>query len=242
VGAGLLTGLLAALAVSLGYGSGSAGIMLLAGTAAAAATIGGIAGGLRKALVPGALVAASLAVFAVTFVLELFRDPMLSLYGAGDTAASQVTALEWSARTTSLCAGLLAGATAFGYLRLARRREVAQGNPVSPPRWPAYLLAGAGPGLLLLLAEVITKTAGARVLTLAGGLSDADRAAQSLLGGARVNHALLVLFIGALTAIIVLGRTLRPVDEVAGEHSEDRARPDGQSRVSSSEASYHSSS
>lgn len=220
VATGLATGLLAALAVSLGYDAGSA-VMLLAGTTAAAATVGGIAGGLRATPVIGALVSAALTVFAVNFGFELFRDPLLSLYGAGDTASSQLTALRRSAWTASVCNGLAAGAVAFGYLRLAARRGAARGYPGSAPRWTAYLVAGAGPGLLLLVAEVITRTAGARVLTLAGGLSEADEAAQSVLGGARVDHALLVLFLGALTAIIILGRTMGPATDRSETTPED---------------------
>ncbi|MFY1668485.1 hypothetical protein ACN27G_00770 [Plantactinospora sp. WMMB334] len=214
--AGLATGFLAALVVTLSYGEGSA-IMVLAGTTAAAATVGGIAGGLRNTLVVAAVVAAGLAVFAVGFALSYFQDPVLDLYGSGDTQASQLTAFRWFSRTASVASGLAAGLVAFGYLRIAGRRAVGRAaGTVSPPRWPAYLVAGAGPGLLLLAAEVLTRTAGAEVLRLAGALSEADRAAQSLLGGSRINHALLVLFLGSLTATIAFGRTLRPAEESTG--------------------------
>ncbi|GAA3754117.1 hypothetical protein GCM10022225_43600 [Plantactinospora mayteni] len=214
--AGLATGFLSALVVTLSYGEGSA-IMVLAGTTAAAATVGGIAGGLRNTLVVAAVVAAGLAVFAVGFALSYFQDPVLNLYGSGDTQASQLTAFRWFSRTSSLASGLAAGLLAFGYLRVAGRRAVERATDTVPSlRWPAYLIAGAGPGLLLLAAEVLTRTAGAEVLRLAGALSEADRAAQSLLGGSRINHALLVLFLGSLTAIIAFGRTLRPAEESTG--------------------------
>ncbi|MDG4833069.1 hypothetical protein O7627_27740 [Solwaraspora sp. WMMD1047] len=249
VGAGLLTGVLAALAVGPGSGAGSAE-MLLAATTAAAATVGGIAGGVRAIQVVGALVAAALAVFAVSFAVELFRDPLLDLYGAGESAASQSNALRWSARTASLCGGLAAGGVAFAYLRRAGRRTSGAG---SRPRWSHYLLAGAGPGLLLLVAEVIIWTGGARVLDLAGGLSEADAVAQSMLGVSRVDHALLVLFVGALTAIIILGRTLPPasarpaadIDAAGAEPQAAGAQPPaapGQQISPSSDTSYHSRS
>lgn len=221
--AGLATGLLSALVVTLSYGEGSA-IMVLAGTTAAAATVGGIAGGLRNTLVVAAIVAAGLAVFAVGFALSYFQDPVLSLYGSGDTEASQLTAFRWFSRTSSLASGLAAGLLAFGYLRLADRRVTRRTTEAAPLRWPAYLIAGAGPGLLLLTAEVLTRTAGAEVLRLAGAISEADRAAQSLLGGSRINHALLVLFLGSLTALIAFGRTLRPAEESAETPPEPRGR------------------
>jgi hypothetical protein len=215
VGAGLATGLLAALAVTVSYGDGPA-IMVLAGTTAAAATIGGAFGGLRTGPAVGAVVTARLAVFAVGFVLSFFQDPVLSLYGSGDTQESQVAALRWFSRTASVCGGLAAGLVAFGYLRWSQRRATARGGEHSL-RWPVYLIAGAGPGLLLLAAEALTRTAGARLLALAGALSEADRAAQSMLGGSRLNHALGVLFLGSFTALIAFGRTLRPPADPADE-------------------------
>lgn len=221
VGAALLTGVLAAGAVALGYGDGPT-VLVLAGTVAAAVTLGGAAGGLRAAGVVGAVVSAGLAVFAVSLALSLFQDQLLSLYGAGDTRESQLSALDWYSRTVSLASGLAAGAVAFGYLAVAGRRaglhRAGGGTPLAS-RWPGYLIGGAGPGLLLLAAEVLTRTAGSRVLTLAGALSEADRAAQSLLGSSRIDHALVVLFTGALTTIILLGRTLGPARDPQDEGS-----------------------
>lgn len=217
VGAGLLAGVSAAVAVALGYGEGPT-VMVLAGTVAAAVTLGGAAGGLRASGVVGAIVSAGLAVFAVSLALSLFQEQILSLYGSGATRESQLTALDWYSRTVSLAGGLAAGAVAFGYLTVTARR--AGSTLPAGPRWPGYLLAGAGPGLLLLIAEVLTRTAGSQVLTLAGALSEADQAAQTLLGSSRVDHALVVLFVGALTTIILLGRTLGPArdadDDEAG--------------------------
>ena len=91
----------------------------------------------------------------------------------------------------------------FGYLVLRR----------SAVRWPVYALAGAGPGVLLFFAELLTRTAGARVLELAGRVSELERAVQSLLSTGRFNSALIVLFIGAITAIVAIGRTLGPPAE-----------------------------
>ena len=104
--------------------------------------------------------------------------------------------------------GLAAGLVAFGSLRRAGRRT--DGVDV---RWPLYALAGAGPGLLLIIAEVLARTAGARVLDLAGRISDLELTAQGMLSGSRLNNALIVLFVGAVTGIIAIGRTMGPAPE-----------------------------
>jgi hypothetical protein len=93
-----------------------------------------------------------------------------------------------------------------------------------------YALAGGGPGLLLLVGEGLTRTAGARVLDLAGRVSELEQVVQRLLSGARFNSALIVLFVGAISAMIAVGRTLKPAAE------------DAQVKSSSSETAYHSSS
>ncbi len=80
-------------------------------------------------------------------------------------------------------------------------------------RWPAYLVAGAGPGLLLLLAEVIIRVGGRSLIDLAAALSEADAVAQTSLGTSRVDNAIWVLFVGALTALITFGRTLTPASD-----------------------------
>ncbi|GAB2961639.1 hypothetical protein GCM10027280_58090 [Micromonospora polyrhachis] len=232
VGGGLVTGLLAALAVTLSYGDGPT-IMVLAGTAAAAATLGGIAGGLRNAPPVGAVVTAALAAYVVAPVLNLFEGPLMDLYGAGETEASRLAAANWYSRTGWIISGLVAGLVAFGYLRWARRRVLTRDPGYAPLRWTGYLVAGAGPGLLLVIAEILTRTAGARVLELAGALSEADRAVQSMLGTSRVDYALGVLFVGGFVALIAFGRTLRPAapDPVAEAGEVDPAQPEKQPAV-----------
>jgi iron complex transport system permease protein len=94
-------------------------------------------------------------------------------------------------------------------LRRARREGASMA-------WPFYALAGAGPGLLLVITEGLTRTTGARVLDLAGKVSELELTVQRILGGARLNSALIILFAGAITAVIAVGRTLKPAtaDEV----------------------------
>ncbi|MEH1128508.1 hypothetical protein [Micromonospora sp. CPCC 206061] len=202
IGAGLLTGLGAALAVVSSYGEGEAST-ILAGTLAAAVTVGGAVAGVRARSVVGAVVSAGLVVFAVGLVLDNFKENLISLYGAGDDASSRLSAAGWAALTTAVISGLVAGLVAYFYLRWTQRRAGAQ-----VLRWPAYATAGAGPGLALMVAEVIVRTLGSRVMTLAGEVSEADGTVQRMLDESRVNYALVVLFVGAISAIMAFGRSL----------------------------------
>jgi MFS family permease len=202
-GAGLLTGLTGAGVITLSYGGGSA-IMVLGGTVAAAATVGGALAGLRAATIVGAAVAASLGVFLIGVLFQAFRGGLLSLYGAGESASSQESARGLFAGTVALASGVVAGYVAYRYLRRATRH--------APPRWPAYLAAGSGAGLTLLLTEAIIRIAGGPVLSLARSLSEIDASGLAWQDSARINYGLVVLFGGAITAIVAFGRTLpKPV-------------------------------
>ncbi|MEV4820461.1 hypothetical protein [Micromonospora sp. NPDC049274] len=209
IGAGMVVGLAAALAINLTYFDTST-TNVIAGTTAAAAIIGGAIAGARTAPAVGAVVTAALGALVFVVAFSRARDPLFDLFGAGDSQQSLVDAAKWVSRTESLIAGLLAGLLAFGYLTWARRRALRR-DPLTPTlRWPAYLLAGAGPGLLLLLAEVIIRIGGRSLLDLASALSEADAVAQTSLGTSRVDNGIWMLFVGALTALIAFGRTLGP--------------------------------
>lgn len=209
IGTGLLVGLAAAFAINLTYAD-NATTNVIAATTAAAATIGGAVAGARSGPVVGAVVAAALGTLIFVVAFSRARDPLFDLFGSGDGQESLLSAAKWVSRTESLLAGLVAGLLAFGYLTLARRRAARLDAAAPAPRWPAYLLAGAGPGLLLLVAEVIIRVGGRSLLDLAGALSEADAVAQTSLGTSRIDNAIWVLFVGALTAMIAFGRTLGP--------------------------------
>ncbi|MGC5029742.1 hypothetical protein [Micromonospora sp. DT229] len=212
VGAGLLVGLAAALAISLSYADNTT-TRTIAGTTAAAAVIGGALAGARNGAVVGAVASAALGTLVFVVGFSVARGPLFDLFGAGDSQQSMITAATWVSRTESLLAGLLAGFLAFGYLTWARRRAARRDTPVTAVRWPAYLIAGAGPGLLLLVAEVIIRVGGRSLIDLAAALSEADAVAQTSMGTSRVDNGIWVLFVGALTAMIVFGRTLTPAPE-----------------------------
>jgi hypothetical protein len=205
-GAGLATGLPAALSM-ISINTEGWLYAVVGGTLAAAGTLGGAVAAARATRVVAAACWAALTVFAVGFGLNLFQTPLLRLFGAGGDQAAQASAVSWFALTQSVTSGLAAGLVAYLVLRPSRRREG------TGPAWPSYALAGAGPGILLVVAEGLARTAGARVLDLAGRVSEIELAAQELLSGSRINNALIVTFVGAITAIIAIGRTLRPAPD-----------------------------
>ncbi|MGC4894737.1 hypothetical protein [Micromonospora sp. DT31] len=214
VGTGLLVGLLTAVAINLTYAD-NATTNTIAGTAAAASIIGGALAGARQARVVAALAAATLAAQVFVVLFSRARDPLSELFGAGETQQSVIDAAKWVSRTESLLAGLLVGLVAFLYLAWSRRRAERRDGVAAPVRWPGYLVAGAGAGLLLLLTEVIIRIGGRGLLDLAAALSEADEVAQTALGTSRVDNGIWVLFVGALTTLIAFGRTLgpRPVED-----------------------------
>jgi hypothetical protein len=207
IGTGLVIGLLGAVSIITINTEGWL-YAVVGGTVAAAATIGGALAGFRAPRVVGAVCWAAVGVFLVGFALNLFQNPVLNAFGSGSTQASQTSAAQWFAFSQSLLSGLAAGLIAFRVLRRAGRRSGS-----TDLAWPLYALAGAGPGLLLLIAEGLTRTAGARVLDLAGKVSELELTVQKLLSGARFNSALIVLFAGAISAAIAYGLGLKPAPE-----------------------------
>jgi len=219
-GTGLAIGLLGALSIITINTEGWL-YAVVGGTVAAAATIGGALAGFRYRRVTAAACWGAVAVFVVGFVLNILQDKLLPLLGSGDTAASQTSAAGWFALLQSVLSGVAAGIVAYQVLRRARRRA---GGP--DLHWPLYALAGAGPGLLLVVGEGLARTAGSRVLELAGKVSELELTVQQMLSGSRLNNGLIVLFVGAVTAIVAVGRTLGPAVEAGTEPQTAAARQD----------------
>jgi hypothetical protein len=201
-GAGVVTGLLVATPILLGYGR-LPSILVLSGAVAAAAALGGLLAGVRHRTVIAAGASGALGVFGVGLLERAFEPNLRQLFGAGDSVESVVVATGWAVLTASLLAGLVAGAAGYLYLRRSGPARL---------RWPAYLAAGAMPGLLVLLAELVTRLGGARLFELVSAASDIDQKVLDYFHEARLNRALIVVFVGALVAIFLLGRTLRPAD------------------------------
>jgi hypothetical protein len=195
--AGAATGVIVGALVILGYGSRTADLVLALSVLVACA-LGGAGAALPPTAVVAAGIAATLGAFVVGVALNVYQSRIVDLFGPGTTAASHLAAANRAALAESLLGGLVAGVVAF--LRLRR-----QGGD---RRFLAYLGAGATPGLLILLAEAVTRVGGAQLFALARGISPADGTAVDYFGSARLNHAMVVLFTAMIVALIGFGRTL----------------------------------
>jgi iron complex transport system permease protein len=196
-GAGLILGLLGAL-VMLTINTEGWVYAVVAGSIAAAATIGGALGGIRPPRLVAAVCWAAITVFLLGVLLTFAQGVLFGMFGAGDSPSSQVGAANWYSLTQAVVSGIVAGVLVHRLLR---------GSGV---RWVWIAVAGAGPGLLQVVGEILTRTAGARVLDLAGQVSALEKTVQQMLSGARLNSAMIILFVGAITAAIAVGRTLKP--------------------------------
>jgi hypothetical protein len=197
-GTGALAGAVAAILILLGYGH-RASIVTLAATLLVAGVLGGLLGGLPPGEIVAAGILGTLAANLVAAGLHLFQSPLTQLMGAGSSPGSQLAAASRLALTTALLAGLAAGVAAFGYLR----RTARDGH------FLRYLSAGAFPGVLLLVTELVARIGGGQVFQAVSNLSAGDRTYVQYWGNSRLNHALILLFVGGIGALLCLGRTLR---------------------------------
>jgi hypothetical protein len=204
VGAAAVVGVITTVLILVRYGH-SASTVVLAVTVGFAALIGGLASALPRPVLAAA-VTGTLAVFLIGVIVGLYQDSLTSWLGAvaGDPA-SEVRAANWLSILTTLVQGLVVGLTAYSYLR---RR-------VDSPRWPIFALGGALPGVFLLVGLALSLIGGSGLSNLNGALSEADQLVRDLSDGSGFNQALVTAFVGAIIAMIAVGRTLRrePDDE-----------------------------
>lgn len=204
-------GLGGAALILAGYGPNwSVGILAI--TVGAAGALGGTLAAIRPAAVVAAGTAATLAQFLAGALLGYFQSRLKPIFGGADTVESRLAAADWYAFTAALICGVIAGLVAFAYLH---RRAPGR-------RWPVYLLAGAWPGLLALLAEILTRVGGGPLLNAVGRLDAASRSVNAYLDASRIDSVLVVGFAGAIVAMLAFGRTLRPgsPDPTAGSDAE----------------------
>jgi hypothetical protein len=195
--AGLAVGLVAGGLVLLGYGDDPRDLVL-AGTVAVACLLGGALAGLVPARLMAAGVVATLGAFVVGVVLNFFQSRIVDLFGPGTTAASHLAAANRAQLIESVAGGVVAGIA--GYLYLRRRS--------TDRRFPAYLAAGAVPGVLLLLSELVARLGGSQLYHSARLVSPADDTAVDYFNSSRVNHGLVVLFAGMIVALLAFGRSM----------------------------------
>jgi hypothetical protein len=204
VPAGALVGLLGGGLIVVAYGATSS-IIAIAATVGLSSLVGSLAAIPGRPAVLRAGIGATLSVFLVGVLLGHFQSPIKSLFGEGASVESLLAAATRFFYLASAVGGITAGVVAFIVLR--RRGP-------QPVGWPAYLLGGAAPGLVQLVAWVFTMVGGARLLGAVSGLSAADRGARSYLDQAGLNNALIVGFLGGIVALIAFGRTLGPARSV----------------------------
>ena len=77
----------------------------------------------------------------------------------------------------------------------------------APDRFRQQPLGGL-PGLLWIVGDLVTRVGTSRLLTLISSDASGDRLVQQGLGASRLNTGLVLFFIGAITAMVALGRTL----------------------------------
>lgn len=197
---GVLTGLgvgaLAFAVVSLAYGMPTGSGIAVAASVALAGALGGAFGAVRPAPIVSAGLFAMVPVLILGYLIGHFSEELLHLFGDTGTAASRYSASGYLGFFEALVQGISAGIVA--YLLLRR----------SGLRFPAYGIAGALPGLIIGVAEIFTRVATPRLLSMATEVSAWDKIVYGLGNGNRTNQALVVFFVGALASIIAHGRTL----------------------------------
>ncbi len=196
VAAGSVTGAMASASVLLirGIPAEAAGVMAL--VLGVAGALGGALASVRpQPIVRGGIVA-TLTALVLFFVVAFNSNWLLRLFGDDGTLTGRESANGLLAGAQALTVGLVCGLVAFFTIRR------------SGVRWPAYLLAGGMPGLLWIVGDIVTRLGTAKLLTLAASDPAGDRQIHQSLELGRINTGLVLFFVGAITAIIALGRTL----------------------------------
>ena len=178
-----LFGLAAAAGIRFAYGGG-APIMALAITVGAATVVGG-----ALAVLPGEVLKAGLWgttwVFLAGVIFGVLQPNLVKLLGSGEAADTRFVVGQ------SVVAGLVATFCTLRFLRVERNRVL----------W--YLVGGALPGLVLLGAERLTRAGGSAVAQLVHGFRTESPPLVELSDSARLRHALIVLAVGGLIAMLV---------------------------------------
>ncbi len=180
---GAFFGLAAAAGIRFAYG-GEPFIMVLAITVAAASIAGGV-----LAVLPGQVLVAGLWgttwVFLAGVIFGVLQPNLVRLLGSGETANTRFVLGQ------SLVTGLAAAFCTLRFLRVKRNRV----------QW--YLVGGALPGLVLLGAEWLTRAGGSAVAQMVHGFHTDSPALVELSDSARLRHALIVLVVGGLIAMLM---------------------------------------
>ncbi len=173
-------------------------VPVVAAALAAAGLVGGALAGFRQGRVYAAGLIGTYLAFGVRVLLGIFTSRLSGLYAASSTIEALSSTAGKVALFTSVVVGVGAGYGAYRYLRRSAR----------PTRWPGYLAAGAVAGALALFAEGVSRIAGGALLAVAPGNSTIEHLMLSIQSSAHIDGGMIVLFAGAFTAVVAVGRTL----------------------------------
>ncbi|MEV0648998.1 hypothetical protein AB0I28_27465 [Phytomonospora sp. NPDC050363] len=204
-GGGFLVGVLAGGLVFWTFADKPGVASLVGGVIGITAIVGGLISAARPQIMVAAGLLGGVALLAVWFIrgYRSVQDGILDLLNAGTTARDQFNAYGWYGLSTSLLAGFIVGLVVHFYLRRRKARLTLLG----------HVFAGALPGLMALMAEMLMWIVGNQLLSFAGELSVLDETSIGLASEAQFNGALAVLFAGAMTSLLAVG-LLAPKDEM----------------------------
>lgn len=173
---------------------------VVGGGVAAAALLGGAVTAIRPGLMTTAGYLGTVVVIAVLALRSLFLTPLTRLFGGEGTIEKYANAQSNLALVSFVFAGVVAGVAVHLYIRRTGNRLGTAGN----------VAAGAAPGVLALVAQLLTWVFGSSLISSAGGLDLGDTLAFQLAGRYQINGSLALLFAGALVAVLLYGRTRGP--------------------------------
>ncbi|UWP81800.1 hypothetical protein [Dactylosporangium fulvum] len=195
---GLPVGLLAMGGTVAAYHKGPA-IPYVAVVVVLTGVLGGAVAAIRPISAAAAGAVGGVAVTAIGLIVAYFQNDLTDFFGNQETVGTMAIASARLQLTTSIVSGVIGGLVTYVYLRR---------TGLTLP-WPAYLLAGAVPGLLTLAATLLGWVGRLPLVDFVRDRSVFD--AQIIAGRLpeQINHGMIVFFAGAFTAMIAVGRTLR---------------------------------
>ncbi|MGI5180973.1 hypothetical protein ACQEVZ_32145 [Dactylosporangium sp. CA-152071] len=195
---GLVVGLLATGGMLLAYHHGPA-VPYVAAVVAVTGALGGAAAAFRFLEAVTAGIAGGVAATALGLVVAYFQNDLVDLFGNQETVGTMAEAASRLQLTTSILSGVLAGVVAF----IALRRTGA-----ALP-WPVYPAAGATAGVVTLVATLLGWLGRLPLTAVVEDYSAFDAQIIYSRLPEQINHGMIVLFAGAFTAMILVGRTIR---------------------------------
>ncbi|MGA8114574.1 MAG: hypothetical protein WCA46_12980 [Actinocatenispora sp.] len=174
--------------------------LIVGASIAVAALVGGLIAALRPGVMGAAGLTGTIVVIGVLALRSFFLSPLTRIFGGEGTREAFAHAQSELALVSFLVAGVAAGIAAHLYIRSSGNRLRTAGN----------MAAGAAPGVLALIAQMLTWIGDGRLISSAGGLDLGDAMAFQVAGPYQINGAVALLFSGALVAVLLYGRTRGP--------------------------------